>query len=284
MATVFGFDNGRSGSARAHRGKFTESIEEDEQIGQLLTAEVIPQLLIANSRPLGIVRRKPQSSIPPEDIDRFARLAVGCEAGDLLDHVEQVLARGFAVEQLFIDLLAPAARRLGESWDRDELDFLQVAMGMWRLQEILREISSRSARNQFGRGMRHAMFTPMPGDVHTFGAAMVQECFALSGWNADLLVGATRNQILESVAERNLDLVGLTLSHDSHIEPAASLIRAIRTVSMNPNLCIMVGGRIPAEQPGIATLVGADGTAETAAAAVTVADRLVYAARMAATA
>ena len=87
MATVFGFDNGRSGSARAHRGKFTESIEDDEQIGQLLTADVIPQLLIANSRPLGIVRRKPQSNILPEDIDRFARLAVGCEAGELLYQV-----------------------------------------------------------------------------------------------------------------------------------------------------------------------------------------------------
>lgn len=283
MATVFGFESGRTGQGRGKPKSIGESTDEGERIDQMLSIDVIPRLLVAYGRPLGIVRPR-TSSIAPAEVDRFVPLVIRCDAGALLDEVDAIMARGFAAEQLFVELLAPAARRLGDMWDRDELDFLQVAMGMWRLQEVLREVASRAVRAQPGGASRTAVFTTMPGDVHTFGAAMVQECFALAGWNADLLVGASRNQILESVAERDLDLVGLTLSGEAHIEPAASLIRAIRTVSMNPNLCIMVGGRLTAEQPAIATLVGADGTAQTAAAAVTVAEGLVCAARMAATA
>jgi MerR family transcriptional regulator, light-induced transcriptional regulator len=283
MATVFGFESGRSGQGRGKPKPISESTEDDERLDELLSVDVIPRLLVAYSRPLGIVRPRAKA-IAPAEIDRFVPLVLRCEAGELLDEVDAIMARGFAAEQLFVELLAPAARRLGDMWDRDELDFLQVAMGMWRLQEVLREIAARAVRAQPGGSPRTAIFTSMPGDAHTFGTAMVQECFALAGWNADLLVGANRNQILQSVAERDLDLVGLTLSHDGHIEPAASLIRAIRTVSMNPSLCIMVGGRLSAEQPAIATLVGADGTAQTAAAAVTVAEGLVCAARMAATA
>ena len=277
MATVFGYRNERAGRDR----DALDFTGEGDDLDKMLSVDVIPRLLVAHGRGLSIVRREP-CPVTPEDVREIAQVSVQCEAGPLLERVEDIVARGVPAETLFVELLAPAARHLGELWDVDELDFLQVSMGLWRLQEVLRELASRSTRARAAASSRAALFMSMPGDVHTFGAAMVQECFSLAGWNADLLIGANRNEILDSVANRNIDLVGLTLSHDTHIEPAASLIRAIRTVSMNPNLCIMVGGRVTAAQPGLATLVGADGTAETAAAAVTVAERLVVTARMAA--
>lgn len=283
MATIIGFESGRSGRRRIEHEQSFEIAGEDAGLGQLLTVDVIPRLLVAHARPY-VVRPDRGPVVTAEDVARFAPLAVQCEADELLDRVEEIMARGVGVEQLFVELLAPAARYLGELWEDDRFDFLEVTMGLWRLQEVLREIAGRTVRPAGSAAPRTALFTPMPGDLHSFGPAIVQECFSLAGWNADLLVGSTHREIVEAVAERNLDLFGLTLSHDSHIERAASLIRAIRSVSMNPNISVMVGGRITVEQPGIATLIGADGTADTAAAAVGVADRLVGAARMAATA
>lgn len=282
MATVIGFEGGRSGSDR-HNNKESIEFAGREGLGLLLTADVIPQLLVAYARPVR-PRRAPGTSVAPEEVARFAPLAIHCEAGDLLDRVDEIMKRGVEVEQIFVELLAPAARVLGEMWEEDRYDFLEVTMGLWRLQEVLREISGRTVRAAGGTAPRTALFTPMPGDLHSFGPAMVQECFILAGWSADLLVSAGHSEIVDAAASRNLDLIGLTLTHDTHIERAASLIRAIRSVSMNPYVSVMVGGRVVADQPGIATLVGADGTAETAAAAVKVAERLVGAARMAASA
>lgn len=282
MATVFGYRDGPRGN-RNEDARSADSIGAGRDIDTLLSVDVIPRLLVAHGRPVAVPRCEP-AVVTEEDVTKIASLTVRMDAGALLDHVEEIVARGVPVQQLCVDLLAPAARRLGELWDQDELDFLQVSMGLWRLQEVLREVASRATRARVSDMPNAALFISMPGDNHTFGAAMVQECFSLAGWNADLLVGAARAEILDTVANRNIDLLGLTLSNDAHIEPAASLIRAIRSVSMNPSICIMVGGRVPAAQSGLATLVGADGTAETAAAAVQVAERLVGAARMAATA
>jgi len=283
MATVIGFESGRSGRGRRQRKHGFEDAGDSADLGELLTVDVIPRLLVASGRS-ALPRRFRAPPVSVDDVAAFAPLAVHCEADELLDRVDAVLARGLTVEQLFVELLAPAARLLGEMWEDDRFDFLEVTMALWRLQEVLREIAGRAARTLPEEGPRSALFTPLPGDLHSFGPAMVQECFALAGWSADLLVAPSHKEIVDTVAARNFDLFGLTVSHDGHIERAASLIRAIRSVSMNPNISIMVGGRVTAEQPAIAALVGADGTADTASAAVGVADRLVGAARMAATA
>lgn len=282
MATVIGFENGRAGKDR-DLGKASMDMAGEKGLAQLLSGDVIPRLLVAHARP-SRPRRFAGASVSREEVTRFAPLAIHCEAGDLLDRVDEIMKRGIEVEQIFVELLAPAARLLGELWEDDRYDFLEVTMGLWRLQEVLREISSRTPRAYGGNSPRTAVFTPMPGDLHSFGPAMVQECFALAGWSADLLVSASHQEIVGTLADRHVDLLGLTLSHDTHIERAASLIRAIRSVSMNPYISIMVGGRVIADQPGLATLVGADGTADTAAGAVMVAERLVCAARLAASA
>jgi methanogenic corrinoid protein MtbC1 len=111
---------------------------------------------------------------------------------------------------------------------------------------------------------------------------MVQECFGLAGWEADMLVEPTTSELLDHVAGTAIDLLGLTVSSDAHIERLPALIRAVRSVSMNQHIRIMVGGRACNAHGGIAALVGADGTAASAPDAVALAERLVRAARAAA--
>jgi methanogenic corrinoid protein MtbC1 len=85
--------------------------------------------------------------------------------------------------------------------------------------------------------------------------------------------------LLDTVATRRFDLLGLTVSMDAHIEPLSALVRAVRSVSMNPSLRIMIGGRACIAHGGIAAYAGADGTALNAPAAVSLAERLVRIAR-----
>jgi len=67
----------------------------------------------------------------------------------------------------------------------------------------------------------------------------------------------------------------LTISCDCHIAPLASLIVALRNVSRNSRVCVMVGGRVFSSNPDLAVEVGADGTAPDAKLALHVADTLV---------
>lgn len=265
------------GDHRANGGSF-----DPYSLGRLVEVEVIPRLLVAHSAPPHLPGET-APAISDVEVARFAPLALSLEAHVLLDEIETYLLRGVSVETIFVELLAPAARLLGAMWDEDRVDFIAVTMALWRLQEVLREVAARTpAIVNAAELPRSALFTPMPGEQHSFGASMVAECFARAGWDTELLVEALQAELFGRIAGERFDLVGVTISCDRNIERLRSLVTAIRNVSCNPEIRVMIGGWAATTNPEIALYVGADGTAPTATTAVAVADRLVETPRCAA--
>ena len=67
----------------------------------------------------------------------------------------------------------------------------------------------------------------------------------------------------------------MSATSDTPVETVASTIALVRKCSRNPRLFVMVGGRLFNEAPELAEAVGADGAAETADAALSMADKAV---------
>lgn len=251
-------------------------IDQGESVNTIIESEIIPRLLMAHASGDARAKARRGRTIKPEDASRFALLPLRLEAASLLEEVDSFIADGATVETICLDLLAPAARRLGEMWDNDECDFLDVTMGLWRLQEVMREIAARSPAELGGLTMpRSALFSPMPGDHHNFGTLMIEEVFARGGWHSEALVKPERRELLDKLARQPFDLVGLTLARDCPSAALANLIKAIRNVSANPHIIVLVGGRMINENPGMAMEVGADGTGVDALAALECANSLV---------
>lgn len=258
-------------------------------LGGLVEAEIIPRLLLAHCEAHDdadrIGGRDPDTGPPgggfeAGEAERFSTRPLELEADELLTEVEVFLTRGVSVESIMVDLLAPSARRLGEMWEDDECDFVDVTMGLWRLQEVMREIALRSpSLVRFFSAAPTVLFTPMPGDNHSFGALMVEEVFARAGWQSEVLFKPERQELLANVAEHSLDLVGLTLSSDCPTGTVAELIAAIRAVSPNTETRVIIGGPRVNADPGLVALVGADGTASDARSALALAQRLVTSTR-----
>lgn len=253
--------------------------ESGDSINTLIEGEIIPRLLMAYNSGGGEETPRRASVIDGAEIRRFAALPLRLEAAGLLEQVDRLIARGVSVEAICVDLLAPAARCLGEMWDRDECDFIDVTMGLWRLQEVMREISARSpAGCRPTPEPRSALFCPMPGDMHNFGALMIEEVFARAGWQSEVLVKAERRDLLERLSRTPFDVVGLTLTRDCPSAALGNLIKAIRGASANPHVAVIVGGRVVNQNPAIVEEAGADGTGSDALGALELAERLVQAA------
>ncbi len=245
-------------------------------LSAVIEHEIIPRLVASRPRDTALPGDRPADpQISDADVVAFAPLAITAEADVLLDFIEALIRRGVSVESILIELLAPTARVLGEYWEADRCDFVDVTMGLWRLQEIVHELSAKMPAATRPGPQWRALFTPMPGDQHSFGAMLLDEIFAREGWFTDRLSEASTPEILEKVSSDWFDLVGLTLGCDSHMAALPSLISAIRSVSANPGIAVMVGGRIFVEAPARATEVGADGTASDARLAEKVACGLV---------
>ena len=255
---------------------------EDDSINAIIEGEIIPRLMMAHSigSELSGSVRKPE--IDPSDADRFAALPLRLEAPNLLEEVDAFLADGVSVEAIFLDLLAPAARHLGEMWKSDDADLIDVTMGLWRLQEVMREISARvPIRPAFvAPDASRSLFAPMPGDQHYFGALILDEVFARAGWKSRVMTKPLRKELLDAISTEPFDVVGLTLSRDCPSAAIRNLIKAMRSVSSNPNLSILIGGHMINQNPALVAEVGADGTGADARAALNVARTLVQSAQV----
>lgn len=242
-------------------------------LAKLIEGEVIPRLLVAHRAPDPVVSRPP----PPIGIveaDAFATRALAVDAWALIEHAESFLARGSTIDSVLIDLLAPAARQLGIYWEEDRCDFVDVTMGLWRLQEVVHELASRMP--VMCRADEHrALFSTMPGDQHSFGTALVDQFFRTAGWTTARIDPAEAGDLIDAVRSAEFDLVGLTITRAEQLETAPGLIADVRARSRNPDLVVMAGGRLLVERPELALLIGADGTAADARAAVARAEMLI---------
>lgn len=252
----------------------------NDSINTIIEGEIIPRLLMAHAVGSSDELQDGKSRIAPPRADDFALLPLRLEASSLIAEVDAFLAEGVSVEAIFVDLLVPAARKLGEMWDADECDFIDVTMGLWRLQEVMREISTRAPANRFQPDATapRALFSPMPGDSHNFGAVMIDEIFARAGWHSTVVTKPLRKELLDTLSREPFDLVGLTVSRDCPSSALENLIKAMRSVSANPHLSILIGGQMINQNPAIVAEVGADGTGADARAALEVAQRLVQSA------
>ncbi|QIQ85433.1 cobalamin-dependent protein [Erythrobacter sp.] len=251
-----------------------------DAINTIIEGEIIPRLMMAHSSggEDAVAEERPRE-IEPADAARFAVLPLELEADALLAEIDRFVGKGASVDAIYLDLLAPSARTLGEMWDRDECDFIDVTMGLWRLQEVMREVAMRvPGDSQPTLGRKVALFSAMPGDVHSFGTLMIEEVFARAGWESEALVKPERRELLDRLSRKSYDLVGLTVARDCPSSALANLIKAMRSVSANPHIAVLVGGRVINENPSMVAEVGADGTGIDARAALATAEKLVHSA------
>ena len=235
--------------------------------------DVIPRLLTAYNAPAPIV---PALVVDPTHVAELVGLVLGRGEPAAIAYVEAMRERGAGAEAIYLDLLAPAARRLGVMWEEDTCDFTEVTVGLWRLQNAMRELSPSFLDQRTSRtdGPR-ILLVPLPGESHTFGLSMVHEFFRRAGWNAWSGPIESSAELAAMVQAERVDVVGFSLACDERLETVYQEIRNIRRASRNPGLNVMVGGPPFVANPLLAAELGADGTATDGRQAVAQAQALV---------
>jgi MerR family transcriptional regulator, light-induced transcriptional regulator len=210
-----------------------------------------------------------------DDVERFASLIATDRAPAALAQVRRLCAEGVPVDNILLDLLAPAARHLGRQWEDDSADFVEVTLGVGRMQRLLHELDRGAPpRLDVADRAQRALFAAVPGEQHTFGLQLVGDFFRRAGWDVTLETGATREALLERVRNEHYTLVGLSASCEHAFASLASLVADLRRESCNHALGVMVGGKPFLDHPERVALVGADATAIDARQATTQASRL----------
>jgi methanogenic corrinoid protein MtbC1 len=241
-------------------------------ITRALNSNIIPRLIQAHPGLHTAQRFLPAGLEPlPADIadpTAFARLLLDPDPAPADRYVASLRRRGLPVDSLYLDVIAPAARMLGEWWEADECSFTDVTLATGRLQQMLREHGlARDTRPSPASEGRRVLLVPAPGEQHSLGLLMVAEFFRQAGW--DVHGGPTEASAdpVRAVARFAFDAIGFSLAASLHIDELRRTLVAVRQASRNPRICIMVGGAAFAETPSLHEGLDADLALSDAAAA-----------------
>lgn len=231
---------------------------------KIIENQIIPRLLLANPQPLGLATASGNAVALrlADNVGEFAEIVINRDASAAVAYFLALRAEGASIETLFQDLLAPAARRLGELWDEDINDFIDVTRGFMHLHQIVREFSDEFREEGRRPAVnRRALLMPVPTEQHIFGIALIGEQFRREGWRVWGGPPKSLDEILELVDGQWFDIVGLSSSQVSDPARLETEIRAIRQASHNDDIKVLVGGAVFATSPKLARDLGADATA-----------------------
>ena len=171
------------------------------KLARIVSTEIVPRLLRLHS---DIVPDAPPvahviEALAPSgaDVSGLADIVLGTDLEAAVAYVIVLRDRGLAMETLFVELLEPTARDLGVLGDLDEDEFIDVTLGVARLQKLLaifnltHDVPALDAR-------RSVLMAVTPGDQHYFGVTMVEKFLIAAGWHVQTELSGGEDDIAEA--------------------------------------------------------------------------------------
>lgn len=246
-------------------------LELREDLARTIESEIIPRLMLAHrvsaaARPEAEVATPPaQLQFSAEDVERFCEIIVRRPLSAAREHVDGWRSRGMTLETVIGSVLSETARHLGRLWESDRCTFVDVTVGLSRLQQLLR-IYGPSFEGDTGLAepSPRILLASIPGEQHTFGLSVVEEYFRRAGWMVEVEIAATGTGLVERLGNEWFDVIGLSASGETALPAIAGLIGSLRTGSVNRELRVVMGGFLFNDNPELARDLGADGGARDA--------------------
>lgn len=172
------------------------------------------------------------------------------------DMIQGLRSDGASIEAVYLTYLAGAARMLGDWWDTSRVTFTDVTLGTSRMYAIMRAL-----RYQFPEDhrapVRRAIFVAVPGETHVLGVRMAADLFRKHGWEIELKIDRTHDELVEEISGSDAVIVGISAGGSHAVEALSKLIIALRIST--PRARIFVSGHIVEEAKDAVELMDADG-------------------------
>ena len=241
------------------RSEYERTGKQLRLVGRALPQESVS--ILAREVVKRLAFRLPKSVVPgpvsAAEIDALcaALLSTDEEAGERI--ILAAIRDGTETEAIYLGYVAGAARRLGKMWDDDTASFIEVTLASGRLYRIIRGLRHVLASKVLdGREDRPAFLALVPRETHTLGIEIATDLFRREGWDIDVALNMSHEELVENSESRNYRAIILVANSDQMLGALTRLIVALRITQ--PLAHIMVAGTILNHFPRIADITGID--------------------------
>ena len=184
----------------------------------------------------------------------------------VLELTRQGLDEGMTPESMLFDALIPSLEEVGARFERGDFfvpEMLIAGKAMAGALEILRPLLAETGAQTIGK----IVMGTVKGDVHDIGKNLVNIMFEGAGFEViDLGVQVAPEKFVAAIQEHKPDIVGFSAFLTTTMPMFKANINALNKAGLRDQVIVMVGGA-PVTQE-YADVVGADGYAADASAAV----------------
>lgn len=230
-----------------------------ESLVKTIEGNILPHIIehhLESSVPEDLLAK---AIIDEKRISELTNLVLQEDARTSVNYVKAIHTSGTSLEDIYLLLLTPVARKLGEMWEEDESSFTEVTIALWRIKQLMYDLSpifqQYSEQNKTGSSI---MLVPLPGSQHNLGLFMVSEFFARAGWRIWGELAATEEEIIAMAANEWFDVVGLSASVREQFPQLKELIKSIKAKSKNPHVGVIIGSPVFNQFPELVDDLGAD--------------------------
>jgi MerR family transcriptional regulator, light-induced transcriptional regulator len=184
-----------------------------------------------------------------------------------LELVQDAIRSGTGIKEIWLRVFQDALYEVGRLWQSNKMSVAEEHYCTAATQTIMSRLYSHVFSGP--RRGRVLVTACAPGEIHEIGMRMVADFFEMEGWDTHHLGANTpAAALVDFVAQRRPDLLGLSATMTFHLEGVTAIVGALRASQETRGVRIMVGGHAFNREPDLWRDIGADGYARDAESAV----------------
>lgn len=198
-------------------------------------------------------------TVPQEAlVASLTRASLSGEAGAFAELLGEMRRARITLACLADVYIPMAARRMGEAWHEDRMSWIDVSIGVARLQALLREIGTAWAADQAQDGGLGTVLMVLPqNEQHTLGAMVAVGQLRRYGLSVCLRMAPSRDELRSLIMARDFDGIMISVGTEEKLTAVARTVAFVRGAQLRP-APIIIGGAVTQKVGDAASCTGAD--------------------------
>lgn len=176
--------------------------------------------------------------------------------------IEEIFEKKSASQPNILQIILPVIYKIEKDWLTDRRNFSDTLFAFWNIEQLIKnhndQISAPAKSFTNFKNSFSILLTPAPECEHTIGVFSAFNYFQSQGYTPTILNKATRESIINSVASNHFEFIGISVGHDAGLDGLVDFLTAIRSISINPFIRIIIGGNIFTLPKSEYSWIGAD--------------------------
>jgi 5-methyltetrahydrofolate--homocysteine methyltransferase len=179
-----------------------------------------------------------------EDLKRELYTAiVEGEADRALMAARRLVNGGVGAQDLVVEVLVPAMRRVGELFERGEYFIADVIACAEAFKRVFEDVVKPRLERGEKRRVAVAVFGTVKGDIHDLGKNLAKVLFEVEGFEViDLGVDVSPEQIVEAVEKYNARVVGVSALMTTTMIEQRRVVEELRKRGLRDKVIVIAGG------------------------------------------